>query len=224
MISVGTIAMPVLPGRDLRVAGLRGELNWLPAIGAGEQGHPLDQLAHLVLPSFAVGLGWVGYLARIVRASMLEVMGENHVRTPPRLRPAERRIVFRYALQGRHPADRDPARLGFGTLLSGAVFAEIIFSRPGIGKLIYDAVSSPQLSPSSRAACSSPTMLYIVVLLVADLVVAWLDPRVRQVALSSAARCADARARSAASALRRLCQLLRDRLGLLGLVLVVLIC
>ncbi len=57
------------------------KLRWFPAIGAGEPGDWGDQLWHLVLPSFAIGLSWVGYIARLVRASMLEIMGEGHVRT-----------------------------------------------------------------------------------------------------------------------------------------------
>jgi len=57
-------------------------LKWFPAIGAGEKGDFFDQAAHLVLPAFAIGISWVGYLSRLVRASMLEVLGENHIRQP----------------------------------------------------------------------------------------------------------------------------------------------
>ena len=74
-------------------------LKWLPAIGAGQEGDIGSQIRALILPSFAVGIGWVGYLARMVRASMLEVMGANHIRTARAFGLPERRVVLRYALR-----------------------------------------------------------------------------------------------------------------------------
>ena len=81
VISVGTISIPSFVVAIYAALIFAVQLRWLPMIGAGEPGQLGDQIAHLIMPSFAVGLGWVGYLARIVRASMLEVMGENHIRT-----------------------------------------------------------------------------------------------------------------------------------------------
>ena len=81
VFSVGTIAVPSFVVALYSLLIFAVGLNWLPAIGAGKAGDPVSQLQHLILPSMAVGLGWVGYLARLVRASMLEVLGENHIRT-----------------------------------------------------------------------------------------------------------------------------------------------
>jgi peptide/nickel transport system permease protein len=78
VITVGAIAVPSFVVALYALLVFAVWLRWLPAIGAGEQGDLGDQLLHLILPAFAIGLGWVGYLARLVRASMLEVMGENH--------------------------------------------------------------------------------------------------------------------------------------------------
>src|SRR5262245_27036230 len=94
VISVGTISIPSFVVGICAVLIFAVELNWFPSIGAGEAGDIRDQLYHLVLPAFALGLGWVGYLARIVRASMLEVMGENHIRTARAFGLREPRIVF----------------------------------------------------------------------------------------------------------------------------------
>ena len=80
MIAVGTIAIPSFLVSIWSLLIFAIWLGWLPVIGAGEPGDYWDQAYHLILPSFAVGLGWVGYLARIVRASMLEVLGENYIR------------------------------------------------------------------------------------------------------------------------------------------------
>ncbi len=76
ILSVGTIAVPSFLVSIWALLFFAVGLRWLPAIGAGEPGDLADQLRHLILPAFAIGLGWVGYLARMVRASMLEVMGE----------------------------------------------------------------------------------------------------------------------------------------------------
>ncbi len=81
VFSVGTITIPSFVVALYSLLIFAVALKWLPAIGAGRDGDILDQLVHLILPALAVGLGWVGYLARLVRASMLEVLGENHIRT-----------------------------------------------------------------------------------------------------------------------------------------------
>jgi peptide/nickel transport system permease protein len=81
VISVGTISIPSFVVAIYAMLIFAVQLNWFPAIGAGERGDIVDQLHHLVMPAFALGVGWVGYLARLVRASMLEIMGEHHVRT-----------------------------------------------------------------------------------------------------------------------------------------------
>jgi len=135
-------------------------------------------LIHLLLPAFAVGLGWVGYIARLVRASMLEVMGENHVRTARAFGLPERRILFRYALPIAILPTITLLGVGIGNLLSGAVFAEIVFARPGVGKLTYDAVITRNY-PVVMGAVLITTAVYATCTLVADLVAAWLDPRVR---------------------------------------------
>ena len=111
-------------------------LDLLPVIGAGDENDVLDQLTHLILPAFAVGLGWVGYLARMVRASMLEVMGENYIRSARAFGLQMRTIIFKYALKVAILPTITLIGVGFGGLLSGTVFAEIIFARPGIGKII----------------------------------------------------------------------------------------
>ncbi|HEX6103134.1 MAG TPA: ABC transporter permease, partial [Alphaproteobacteria bacterium] len=153
-------------------------LKWLPAIGAGDQGDLNDQLVHLLLPAFAVGLGWVGYIARMVRASMLEVMGENHVRTARAFGLPEQRILFRYALPIAILPTIALLGVGIGNLLSGAVFAEIVFARPGVGKLTYDAVITRNY-PVVMGSVLITTAFYAACTLAADLVAAWLDPRVR---------------------------------------------
>lgn len=179
LISVGTIAIPSFLVSIWALLVFAIMLRWLPAIGAGEPGDTVDQALHLVLPAFAVGLGWVGYLARMVRASMLEVMGESYIRAAYAFGLPQRTIVYRYALRVAILPTITLIGMGFSGLLSGAVFAEVIFSRPGVGKLIFDTVTSRNF-PVVQGAVLITTSLYIVITLFADLLVAWLDPRVRE--------------------------------------------
>ena len=179
IISVGTIAVPSFLVSIWAILVFSITLRWLPVIGAGDEGDILDQLRHLILPAFAVGLGWVGYLARMVRASMLEVMGENYIRSARAFGLRPRTIIFRYALKVAILPTITLIGVGFGGLLSGTVFAEIIFSRPGVGKIIYDMVLARNF-PVVQGAVLVTIALYVVVTLIADLVVSWLDPRVRE--------------------------------------------
>ena len=178
ILSVGTIAVPSFLMSIWAILLFAIMLRWLPVIGAGEPGDPLDQLRHLILPAFAVGLGWVGYLARMVRASMLEVMGENYIRSARAFGLTPRTVVFRYALPVAILPTITLIGVGFGGLLSGTVFAEIIFSRPGVGRIIYDMVQARNF-PVVQGAVLVTIALYVVVTLIADLLVSWLDPRVR---------------------------------------------
>ena len=179
LFSVGTIAVPSFLVSIWSLLVFSVMLGWMPVLGAGEPGNLGDQLYHLVLPAFAVGLGWVGYLARLVRASMLEVMGENYIRAAWAFGLPRRTVVYRYALKVAILPTITLIGIGFGNLLSGTVFAEIIFSRPGLGKLIFDMVMNRNF-PVVQGAVLVTAALYVVVALAADLIVAWTDPRVRE--------------------------------------------
>lgn len=178
IFSVSVIAIPSFVVAVYSLLIFAVALRWLPAIGVGEAGDPIDQLYHLLLPSLAIGLAWVGYLARLVRASMLEVMGQNYIRTARAFGLSERVIVFRHALRLAVLPTVTMLGMGIGNLFSGAVFAEIVFARPGIGKLIFDAVMTRNY-PVVMGSVLITIGLFVLATLVADLIAAWLDPRVR---------------------------------------------
>jgi peptide/nickel transport system permease protein len=178
VLSVSVIAVPSFVVAIYSLLAFAVTLGWFPAIGAGEPGRPLDRVAHLVLPAFALGLGWVGYLARLVRASMLEVMSENHIRLARAFGLRERTITFQYALKLAVIPTVVVLGVGIGNMISGAVFAEIVFARPGVGRLIYDAVNTRNY-PLVIGGVMITTVFYVLCTLAADLVSAWLDPRVR---------------------------------------------
>jgi len=179
VFSIGVIAVPSFVVALYSLLFFAVTLKWLPAIGAGESGQFLDQARHLILPAFAIGLGWVGYIARLVRASMLEVLNENHIRRARAFGLPETTIVFHYALKLAILPTVTLLGTGIGRLISSAVFAEIVFARPGIGKLIFDSVVSRNY-PLVMGAVVVSTVLFVLSTTISDSINAMLDPRVRE--------------------------------------------
>ena len=179
VLSVGTIAIPSFVVSIWALLFFAVMFSVFPVIGAGKSGDLLDQLWHLILPAFAIGLGWVGYLARIVRASMLEVMGENYIRAAKAYGLPSSTVVYRYALKVAILPTVTLLGVGMGNLRSGAVFAEIIFARPGVGKLIVDMVLTRNF-PVVQGAVLMTSILYVLVVTLTDLLAASLDPRIRK--------------------------------------------
>ncbi|MBL76427.1 MAG: peptide ABC transporter permease [Chloroflexi bacterium] len=177
VLSVSCIAIPTFLVAIYSVLLFAVTLKWLPAIGAGD-GSLSSYIRHLILPAFAVGLGWVGYLARLVRASMLEIMGEAHVRTARAFGLKEQTVVFKYVLRLAVLPTITLIGMGIGILLSSAVFVEIVFARPGIGRLIFDAVTSRNY-PVVMGSVLVTTVLFVVSTTLADLINAIVDPRLR---------------------------------------------
>jgi peptide/nickel transport system permease protein len=178
LLSVSSIALPSFVVAVYSLLLFSVMLGWFPTIGAGERGSPLDQFHHLILPSLAVGLGWVGYLARMVRASMLEVLSENHIRMARAFGLEERTIVYQYALKIAIIPTVVILGIGVGNMISSAVFAEIVFARPGVGKLIFDSIATRNY-PVVMGAVMITTGFYVLSTLIADIIAAGLDPRVR---------------------------------------------
>jgi peptide/nickel transport system permease protein len=178
ILSVAVIAVPSFVIAIYALLIFAVHLRWLPAIGAGEPGNLGDQLTHLILPSLAVGLGWVGYIARMVRASMLEVLEASHIRTARAFGLPDRMITYRYALSIAILPTVTLLGVGIGQMLSSAVFAEIVFARPGVGKLVYDAILTRNF-PVVSGTVLVTTVLFVLLNLIADLIIGALDPRVR---------------------------------------------
>jgi peptide/nickel transport system permease protein len=151
----------------------------LPAIGAGELGDPVDYLRHLILPSIALAVTWVGYLARLVRASMLEVLNANYIRTAEAFGLRERLIFYRYALRNAIIPTVAVLGVGLGSLMGGAIFVEVIFARTGLGTLIFDSIQTRNY-PIVRGGVLVVAILFVLANLLADLSYRFLDPRIRQ--------------------------------------------
>jgi peptide/nickel transport system permease protein len=176
--SVSVISLPYYVVAVYALLIFAVNLNWLPAIGAGEPGDFGSQVRALVLPAFAIGFTWVGYLARLIRASMLDVMGEQHIRTARAFGLPEWKIVTKYALRIAIVPTLSLLAVSLGGLISAAVFVEVIFSRPGIGSLVTGAVALRNY-PVVMGCVLVMTAIYVSLTIAVDLLIARLDPRIR---------------------------------------------
>ena len=178
LVSVSLITMPYY------IAGLflllLFSLHWpvFPAVGAGSFSDPLDYLRHLALPAAALALTWVGYIARLVRTSMLEVLGANYIRTARAFGLRERVVFYKYALKNAVIPTVAVVSVGLGELMGGAVFVEVIFSRPGLGRLAVEAIATRNF-PILQGTVLVIALAYILTNLIADLSYRFLDPRIR---------------------------------------------
>ena len=150
----------------------------LPALGAGTDDGLIGIAVHLILPATALGIGWVGYLARLTRESMLDVLDADYIRTARAFAVPRRAIAYQYALKNAVIPSITVIGLGVGKLLGGAVFVEIIFSRPGLGKLIVDAVYARDF-PVVQGGIMVATALFVLANLLADISYAFVDPRIQ---------------------------------------------
>jgi peptide/nickel transport system permease protein len=140
--------------------------------------NPGDYLAHLVLPVIALAIVWVGYLARLVRASMLDVIHSDYIRAAFAFGHSSRNAHYKLALRNALLPTIAILGVGLGNLLGGAVFVEVIFTRPGLGSLIYNAIATRNY-PVVQGGVLVAAALFVLANLLADLCQRALDPRLR---------------------------------------------
>jgi peptide/nickel transport system permease protein len=154
------------------------ELQVLPAMGVGEPGNPVDYIRHLIMPAIALAIPWVGYLARLVRTSLLEVFNADYIRSARAAGLKENLILYKYALKNALIPTIAVLGVGIGNLMGGAVFVEVIFNRPGMGTLIFNAIQMRNY-PLVRAGVLVVALLFIIANLMTDIVYTYLDPRIQ---------------------------------------------
>ncbi len=146
-------------------------LPWFPPAGS-------EGIRSLILPSLSLGLVSAGVIARLTRASLLEVLVQDYVRTAW-AKGLPRRIVYlRHALRNALIPVLTMLGLQFGAMLAGAVVTETVFSRPGLGRLVVSAILWKDY-PLVQGIVLFMATMYVVVNLGVDLLAAWLDPRIR---------------------------------------------
>lgn len=178
LISVSMVTLPSYVAALFLLLFFAVYLKWLPAIGTGELSNPLDYVTHLILPAIALAVGWIGYLARLVRTSLLEVLNANYIRTAFAYGMQDRLVYYKYALRNAIIPTVAVLGVGLGNVLGGAVFIEMIFNRPGLGRLLVDSIASRNF-PIVRGGVLVAALLFITANLLADLSYRLLDPRIQ---------------------------------------------
>jgi ABC-type dipeptide/oligopeptide/nickel transport system permease component len=141
-----------------------------PAVGA-------DSWRHLILPAFVLGVGEAAIIARLVRASMVEVMRQEYVVVARAKGLAQRFVILRHALRNAMIPVVTVLGIQYGFLLGGAVIIETVFARPGIGRLAVDGILAKDFQLVQGTVLFS-AVIYVLVNLLVDISYAWFDPRI----------------------------------------------
>ena len=154
-------------------------LGWFPTGGYVELGRGVGPwLRSLVMPATALGLAQLGLLARITRATMLEVLRQDYVRTARAKGVPERRVIDKHALTNTLIPVVTVIGIIVGILLGGAVVVESVFALPGVGRLIIGAILRRDY-PVIQGGLLLTATIFVFVNILVDILYAWLDPRVR---------------------------------------------
>jgi peptide/nickel transport system permease protein len=154
------------------------DIHAFPALGAGSLSDPVDYAKRLVLPAITLAAFWWAYLARLVRASMLEVLGQPYVRTARAYGLPQRMVRYRVALKNALIPVTALTGLMLGYILTGTVFVEVIFERNGLGNLAVSSVGNRDW-PVVRGAVLIYAAAFVFGSLLADIGYRYLDPRLR---------------------------------------------
>jgi len=146
-------------------------LNWLPSSGRGD-------LQHLVLPAITLGLFTTARITRLTRSGMLEVLGQDYIRTARAKGVSEQPVVWKHALKNASIPIVTIIGIELGTLLGGSVITETIFAWPGVGRLSVQAIFNRDY-PVVQAAVFILASTFVIVNFMVDLAYTWLDPRIR---------------------------------------------
>jgi peptide/nickel transport system permease protein len=158
--------LPIAGMRDVRQFGVSG---WSAAV---------DVLRHLVLPALTLAIIYLAQYSRLARASMLEILGSDYVRTARAKGLSEWVITFKHALRNALMPVVTIAGLQFGNLISGAVLVETVFSWPGLGTLALDAILGRDY-PTLLGVLTFSSLMVIAANLLTDMSYRWIDPRLR---------------------------------------------
>jgi len=153
-------------------------LGWLPVSGANSGGRAAIDWHYLVLPAIAMGASLAAILTRMVRTAMLEELGQDYIRTARAKGLSEHAVVWRHALPNALVPIITVVGLQFGALLAGAIVTEKIFSWPGLGRLVVDAISNRDYA-LVQGCLLSIGLTYVLVNLLTDVVYRWVNPRMR---------------------------------------------
>jgi len=155
------------------------ELGWLPPSGyVPLWEHPVQSLATTIMPAFVLGTGVASVLMRHTRAAMLSALAQDYVRTARAKGLPEKTVIRRHALRNALIPVVTLGAIEFGRLLAGAVLTEQIFTIPGFGKLVVDAVFNRDY-PVVQGVVLATALIFVVLSLIADILYMLINPRLR---------------------------------------------
>jgi peptide/nickel transport system permease protein len=154
-------------------------LRWMPALGyAGFFDHPLRNLQSMAMPSICLGTASAAMIMRMTRACLLEVLGQDYVRTARAKGLGERLVVYRHALRNAIIPVITVAGVQVGYLLGGIVVVEEVFTLPGVGRLVLSAIFNRDY-PLVQGAVLFIALVFMLTNLLVDLLYSVIDPRIR---------------------------------------------
>ncbi len=178
IVAVAGISIPYFWLGLMGIIVFAVELRWLPATGyLSPFSEGWASLRYLVLPVLALGFSQAGFVARLSRATTLQVLQENYIRTARAKGMRSRRVLVRHALRNVMIPVVTVVGLSFGVLLGGAIVTETVFGIPGMGRLILQAIQQRDY-PIIQGALLLVAMFNVLVNLVVDLVYVLIDPRI----------------------------------------------
>jgi peptide/nickel transport system permease protein len=154
-------------------------LGWTPSIGVGEEGNVFSQLHHLALPALTLGISIAAMVARLTRSTMLEVVGQDYIRTARAKGLGEHWVIVKHALRNASLPIVTVVGINFGVQLGGAVLIETVFARPGLGNTLISSIYQRDY-PMLQATVVMFASSFILVNLLVDLLYFMLDPRLKR--------------------------------------------
>lgn len=154
------------------------QMRWFPVISSGGDGSFGDRMRSLALPAINLGLIMAAYITRVTRSAMLEVLGEDYVRTARAKGVPQQAVLWRHALRNALIPVVTVVGLYLGILIGNSVLTEVVFNRPGLGKLIVGALNQRDYT-MLQGMMVIYTFIVVLVNLVTDLTYGLIDPRVK---------------------------------------------
>lgn len=176
--SVLGVSIPVFWLATMLIYIFAVRLRWLPASGRGDSFFSLDGLQHIILPAASLGAIMMASTSRLTRSSMLDVLGDDYVRTARAKGLREHQVIVRHALRNALLPVTTNIGLQVGSLLGGSFLTETVFAWPGIGRLTVDAMYRRDY-PLVQGTLLTVVVIFVFVNLVVDLLYIVLDPRLR---------------------------------------------
>lgn len=178
LVSLSGLAFPAFVSAILMMLAFSIHFRWFPVLGSSIDGDWLSQLHVLALPALNLGLIMAAYVMRVTRSSMIGVMGEDFIRTAKAKGVSRMQLILKHGLRNALIPIVTVVGLYFGTLIGNSVLTEIVFNRPGLGKLILGALNARDYNLLQGlmvvfAGC------VVLVNIITDLIYGMVDPRVK---------------------------------------------